>query len=231
MVSQTFRRFYNAALESYIQGDIPVSSQPAETTGHPEIESAPVPRVHEEREKMSKRTVMVALLVGMFVAAPLSAAWYFDPACEFPEPGVCGWVGKGDVQSVFAWNNHTMQTYHDQVEFRYQDTQTTSWDCEHYKWDQRDETFDLHNTVSHTRLFGVTGTIAYQSRKTGQWTGWFLTGATLQIEGESAGPQCPQAGANGDPNSYWVLTNVVTTTSGGGLQVRVPDIKPWTNLP
>ena len=184
---------------------------------------------------MSKRNAVVALLLaGLFVAAPMSASWYFNAECGFPAPGVCGWVGKGDVQSIFAWNNNVMQNNHQDVQFRYQDVQTTSWDCEHYKWDQRDGTYDLHNTVSHNRIFSVIGLVDSTSRKTGQWTGWYLIGATLEFQGNSEGPSCPQVGANGDPNSYWVLTNVVTTTSGGGLQARddvQPTVKPWTNLP
>jgi hypothetical protein len=82
------------------------------------------------------------------------------------------YIGKGNVQTLFGWNNATMQTNHQAVSFQYKTMARYSYTCE---WTINAGPQTLDQDVN---VFGVTrinATIISDSRKTGQWTGWNLT--------------------------------------------------------
>jgi hypothetical protein len=63
---------------------------------------------------MGKRTLIAALTaVAMFVVAGVASASTFEPSAG------TGFVSKGDVQEVFAWNNATFQDNASSVSFTY----------------------------------------------------------------------------------------------------------------
>jgi hypothetical protein len=91
------------------------------------------------------------------------AAVNFDPATGF------GFVGKGDVQTVFNLNNTRMQAVASSVTFTYENVTTYEADC---VW----TTGRSRHIEPVTTTIGVAGSIAADPRRTGQWTGWNLNG-------------------------------------------------------
>jgi hypothetical protein len=64
----------------------------------------------------------LALALAGFTGAALAAVT-FDP-----DTGK-GFVGKGDVQNAFGWNDKALSTNVGGVSFSYSTTQTHQWDC------------------------------------------------------------------------------------------------------
>ena len=86
-----------------------------------------------------------------------------------PSTGI-GWVGKGDVQTPFAYNNAAMQKHHQHVYFTYSNLQFKMQECV-------DNNQGVKTHVGYrVKSKGVSAVLDSTSRKTGQWTGWHLTG-------------------------------------------------------
>jgi hypothetical protein len=137
-------------------------------------------------------------------------------AVTLPTADQPGFVGKGDVQTAFGWNNARMQANHTDVTFEYDNTVTISWVC---TW----TTGPTHNRQTHSTNYtfttGVAATIASESRRTGQWTGWILSPVDLSGSGQQPNPDC-----NGNPfgggNSGGKVVDqesITVTPAGGGL--------------
>jgi hypothetical protein len=128
-------------------------------------------------------------LVAMLVAAGAAFATVtFDPSTG------TGFVGKGDVQTAFGWNNATMQTNHTLISFKYVTEQSVEQDC---------STIDRGTfTVvgERTKTQSVNAALAYDNRKKSQYVGWNLTGLGTVVSddtgwigpnGETFGSACP----------------------------------------
>jgi hypothetical protein len=118
-----------------------------------------------------------------------------------------GWVGKGDVQTAFAWNNSAMQKKHTSISFEFEDTAGWTAIC---TWTtgpdnpNANENGQQTHTIKRTRT-GLMDAVLSTDRKTGQYTGWTLRGFASGVEtwegGESEpalhGP-CSANGINGE---------------------------------
>ena len=162
---------------------------------------------------MQKKSLLMAAAALVGSATLAIAAVIFDPATG------TGWVGKGDVQTAFGWNNAAMQRNHLAITFEYDATTTYTWTCQWTTGPDQNQT--LH-TQPRTKTHGVAGTIGNTDRRTGQWTGWFLTGYT--DGGPDAGsddfvPTCPgNEGGDGNSGGKTVVEgSLESTSSGGGL--------------
>jgi hypothetical protein len=157
---------------------------------------------------MMKRTAVLAL-TGIALAATTAVAYTIDDAGF-------GWVGKGEVQTVFGLNNARMQAAHTRVVFDYEATTVYSWQCEWYTGADHNLS---HHTHPQTTSRAVSAAIGSGSRPTGQWTGWNLTG----FEGATATggdftATCPGNDAgNGNSGEKTVVDGSVTSTTTGGL--------------
>ncbi|MEU0217673.1 hypothetical protein ABZ281_22310 [Streptomyces sp. NPDC006265] len=77
------------------------------------------------RTTMASTGVLAATAAAVLVVAgPAAASVALDPATG------TGFVGKGDVQTSFAWNNKQLQTNSDGVSFTYATTTHYSAVCE-----------------------------------------------------------------------------------------------------
>jgi hypothetical protein len=85
------------------------------------------------------------------------------------------YIGKGDVQTLFGWNNATMQTNHEGVSFEYGTKARYSFTC---SWTIEAGPNTIDKEVDIKGVTRVAATVASGSRKTGQWTGWNLTPPT-----------------------------------------------------
>jgi len=165
-----------------------------------------------------------AFAASLALASPAAAIVTFDPATG------TGFVGKGDVQTVFEWNNKALQTHASTVDFRVDSVSETTWTCSKTFELGNGETKEIVQVRNSTRsLQGLVTTIARDNSKgkDGPITGFYLQGyegtPTLETDGPAVG-SCPA-----DPSGFVYDENAQTTESGGGLEVTY-DGTSWYNL-
>jgi len=153
-----------------------------------------------------KIAAVAALGAGLLVAGAANASAY-----TMDSSGI-GWVGKGEVQSAYGWNNKAMQNNVGGVTFVYEATATYEVTCE----------FDNpggHHVIDQKKSTAVNATVSSDARnnssgKAGPMTGWYLTGfGTTSTEGQdvpAVGDGCPGNSGLGS------VTSVVQTSTGDG---------------
>ena len=158
----------------------------------------------------------ILLLVGLLAVAAYAAVT-FDPSSG------TGFVGKGDVQTAFGWNNAELQANASGVTFTYVavDTYdvTVEWDTGNADQPQSIQ----HHIITQTKRASVNATVAYDARTHKQIDGFILTGyGSTTTEGTipSVGDILvdPQTG-NPYPTDH-VVTAVTLVSSTGGLYVN-----------
>lgn len=153
----------------------------------------------------------LTLVVGLMASA--MAAVTFDPATG------TGFVGKGDVQQVYGWNNKALQDNAGSVQFRAFTVETSTWLCRHT--DNPNAADQERSTTTTTE--GVVSSIA---RERNQITGFNLTGydGDPTVDTDGALNSCP------NPNRDYVEGSTETEITGGGVQVSI-DGTDWITLP
>lgn len=101
-----------------------------------------------------------------------------------------GFVGKGDVQSIFGWNNAGLQENAPRVVFRLSTTGTATWVCAGYNGANKYTTMKKSSEANK-----VTGNVAYTARKNSQAqvTGFILSGRDVNTTLGSTIGDCPPA--------------------------------------
>ncbi|WP_439386815.1 hypothetical protein [Amycolatopsis lexingtonensis] len=127
-----------------------------------------------------------------------------------------GFVGKGEVQTPFGWNNAKLQTNAAGVTFSYDATETYDAVC---TWITGEGTKGekTHN-VTHATSTSVASAVAYDARVKTQITGFTLKGfGATATTGEVpvVGGTCP---GNEGTDGTW--SSVTQTGSTGGLYAR-----------
>jgi hypothetical protein len=160
---------------------------------------------------MIKKAAVLTIAGIALVATTAVAAVTFDPATG------AGFVGKGDVQIAFGWNNAALQRNAAGVTFAYNGVSTYSAVC---SWTTGEGTpGERTHEVTHSTRSGVEGSIAYEARTKNQINGFNLdgysgapvtTGGSIPVVGD---PCHGNAGHDG------VWTDVDLTGTGGGLEV------------
>jgi hypothetical protein len=172
------------------------------------------------------QTDMTGPSPAKFSNAP-SAAITFDPATGL------GFVGKGDVQYTFGWNNAQLQSGAAGVMFQVNSVEISeaSWTC--HKFSGRDGTNEIIQERSRTTTTSTQGVIAHVVRERNQITGFYLTGylgaATQSVETD--GPAVNSCPAN--PSGFTLLEAAgepSVTTVGGGLEASKDAGANWTAL-
>ena len=155
-----------------------------------------------------KLAAAAAVGAGLVLAAGGSASAY-----TLDSAGV-GWVGKGEVQSAYGWNNKTMQDNVGGVTFAYDSTATYEVVCEF-------DNLGGHHVITNHKTSGVNASLASDARnnssgKQGPMTGWYLTGfgstTTTGAALPAVGDGCP-----GNSNQGAITSVTQTGTGGGGL--------------
>ena len=144
---------------------------------------------------------MTALALGF--AGLAHAAVSFSP-----ESGT-GFVGKGDVQLAFGWNNEGLQSAAAQLEFSYSDQATYDVPCEK---DAAKKTME----ATFKRKKSIDASVVYDTRKNkqGQVTGFNLVGFGATDSSDNV--ECPAGWrADGEP--------VLVSATGGQLEVGYGD--------
>ena len=135
-------------------------------------------------------------------------------------------VGKGDVQTFFGWNNPRMQANAAYIEFRIASATTTTWTCTKLQVLGNGNVNEIvHNRQSSSSIQGVFTT---QGRNNSEGQNGPNTGFNLAPNGaatvQNAGPAVGSCPAN--PSGFVYDNNAVTVTSGGGLQIMVRSGAP-----
>ena len=168
-------------------------------------------------------------LVAMLVAAGAAfAAYTFDPATG------TGFVGKGDVQLIYGYNNQQLQTNASKIDFRAITTSETSWTCSRPAPTPQDPNREITQQRNNTTTAqGLATTVARETSKgkNGPVTGFNLTGydspPTVIASDGPATASCPASpsGFTFDEGSQ------VTTTEPTQLQVTNDGGMTWYTLP
>jgi hypothetical protein len=180
------------------------------------------------KNKSIKKIAPVAAVA--FVAAMLVGAFSFTTAAYAavtfdPDTGT-GFVGKGDVQQVFDWNNKQLQQNAESVEFRAISEVVTevSWICTNNK----NENIQEREETTTTTIQGLVDSIA---RERNQITGFNLNGYSGDGPEESSTTDGPPL--NSCPSGPWSLTTPAgdpeEVSSTSSLEVS-KDGTNWENI-
>lgn len=177
---------------------------------------------------------LVYAIVLLF-AVSLFAAVTFDPATG------TGFVGKGDVQLAYGWNNKQLQDNATAVTFSYNSTETYAAVCEWWTGPAKNR---KEHEVTHTRSTQVAAALdgdVRQVKGQKQFTGFILNGFLGEpiVTGEVpvVGGTCQGGGLDNDPESdktYGTWVDVTQTGSTGGLYVThngVSNLLPLVYVP
>jgi hypothetical protein len=108
-----------------------------------------------------------------------------------------GFVGKGELQTPWGWNNQALQSKAKDVSFTVESESRYEYDCE---WTTGTKNVKVHQ-ITHKRSASVVDSVAYDARVKNQITGFNLVGISLTMEtGDpvpSIGDTCLGDGANG----------------------------------
>jgi hypothetical protein len=147
-------------------------------------------------ERVMRKNLAVLFAVAvMFAAVPMFGAVVFD-GTTFP-----GFVGKGDVQLAFGWNNPQLQANASTVTFTYRIDERYSAVCR-FTTGEGTPGEQVH-TLTIPKNINVNSNIAYDARKNSQDK---ITGFNLLSFGTSSGGgnvpvvggTCPGAGTDGE---------------------------------
>jgi hypothetical protein len=163
--------------------------------------------------KIFRRGGLALALAAVCTVAVASVT--FDPATGL------GFVGKGDVQTAFSWNNADLQARASGITFTYSATDIYTAVCTFTTGEgTRGET--THN-VPHTTSISVDSAINFDARTHHQIDGFILTGygGTTTESGTIpvVGAPCP-----GNPGHDGVWSSVEVTGGEGGLYVNYGDL-------
>lgn len=128
-----------------------------------------------------------------------------------------GFVGKGDVQLAFGWNNQALQRNASGVTFSYNAVEEYKYDCTFTVEVGKDKVREPRTQNRGTNT-SVNSTIAYDTRVRNQITGFNLTGfGTTTADGEAPveGGSCP-----GGQFDDGVISNITLNSTTGGLFVN-----------
>jgi hypothetical protein len=133
-------------------------------------------------------------------------------------PDGTGFVGKGDVQLVYGWNNKQLQDNAGSIHFRVNSVSQTTWECKN----SNNEHIQQRHCTTTTQ-----GLVSCTAREKTQITGFNLTGYVGAPTTSTQGPvlnSCPSG-----PWSY-VEGSTQTTSSGDSMLEVSCDGTNWSPL-
>ena len=162
---------------------------------------------------------IVAGAVAFSSIGAAGAAVTFDPATG------TGFVGKGDVQVPFGWNNKTLQDNALGVTFTYSETVKYAQDCQKTVGGSK-QTTTIENTFKKTRSItaAVDADPRQQKKGQNQFTGFILSGYVDDEPGDLTAPTdlCTPGQGEGEEKNGWVQDvdakrqGVYVTDAGSG---------------
>ena len=182
---------------------------------------------------ISRKVTLVAAVSMLAACAEQTTSPLADVGVRGPSMAVTvdpatgtGFVGKGDVQLVFGWNNKALQDNVGSVQFRLASETVTevSWIC-------TNSNNENEQPRSRTTTSSVQGVVSSIARERNQFTGFNLLGflgSPVVVEGDPEGPA-----VNSCPSGPWSLTTPAgepeVVSSTGGMQVSIDGVD-WRDL-
>jgi len=200
--------------------------------------------------KIAKTTIMTSIVVTVLIlgisatSSKAFASAYLDLTGDCDQPtktkaygggGLCGFVGKGDVQNAYnpTWNNKQLQDRANDVDFVYVEDSTYDVVIQWFSWSPSstdigncidNPNYNGHNppyicsnthSVTQTKTTNIDAAVNADPRKSpNQFTGFNLISRTTSISGgpiPNVGDDCPNGGPDGDCK---VISVTPTGTSG-----------------
>jgi hypothetical protein len=156
-----------------------------------------------------RRAKKLYLAMGLALVAMLVAAGAVFAVVTFDPASGTGFVGKGDVQTAFGWNNNQLQQNAGSVNFEVQKVTEYSWTC---KRDAGEQTQERARTTTAQQV------VDKIARERNQITGFNLLGYSgPETVSSSDGPplgSCP-TGWTADPISSEVISSALYATYNG----------------
>jgi len=125
-------------------------------------------------KKMNRKVIGFGIILATLLAPiAVNAMVTFDPLTGK------GFVGKGDVQTAFGWNNAALQKNAELVTFTYVTTDTYTVTEVWATGNMEKPTSINSHEITKTKILGISGAPNYDLRKVNgqkQWTGFILTG-------------------------------------------------------
>jgi hypothetical protein len=133
-----------------------------------------------------------------------------------------GFVGKGDIQNAFGWNNQQLQDNAGNLEFRYVATESATWECEW--WSGPDHNIK-HHTIDREIVTSISASVAFDARKNrqNQITGFNLNG----FEGDPVVIGGTDEIGHCEGNKTLVADSISYGESHGDGVVEVSDGNGW----
>lgn len=157
-----------------------------------------------------------ALVVGLAVCLAMVGVAF---AAVIVDDDGFGFVGKGDVQLVFTWNNKQLQDNAEDVQFRVSSITETSWICTNS---------NNEHTQERSRTTTLAGLVDSVARVKNQITGFNLNGFDdEEMTSTTDGPPL-----NSCPSGPWTLTTPAgepVPVEGSGVEVSI-DGDAWFPL-
>lgn len=170
-----------------------------------------------------KKMLLAAAAATALVSTAALASVTFDSSSG------TGFVGKGDIQLLYGWNNAKAQSNAKLVSFGYDATDTYDVECQWTTTTGGPSPKEILHDINVPRHTRIASSVAADPRKTGQYTGYNLSGfGSTTSEGTVpvVGGACP-----GNSN-VGIITAVTQTGSTGGLSVTFNGITyPLPNTP
>jgi hypothetical protein len=146
----------------------------------------------------------------------------FDPSSG------SGFVGKGDVQTAFGFNNQQLQSNASGLSFSYIAEQTYEGVCE---WTTGEGTRGQQtHDVTHQKSSTINAAIAFDARAKNQISGFILNGFSSTTEEGSVpavGDPCP---GNPGNDAVWVSIDLLSSTGGLYVNLGGNSVMIWQQL-
>lgn len=171
-----------------------------------------------------KTIKLIACACALFASSAAMAEVTFNPATGI------GFVGKGDVQSAFGWNNAMLQANAGSLTFTYVALDKYSAVCTFTTPGGKKED-KIHN-VGHKRNVGVSGAVAFKPRVMNQITGFNLTGISSGVV--TGGDKVPvlNGPCPGNPghDGIWTSVSLISSTTSLTVSHSGTAVQIWPAL-
>jgi hypothetical protein len=174
--------------------------------------------------------------VSLGVAACAAATVVAYATVTFSPATGLGFIGKGDLQTPWGWNDAKLQACAAGVSFYYASAQSATYTavCEFTTAEGRpgQQTHNIEHKVN--KVSSINATVAYDARKNnlGKVTGFNLTGFGTTTTTSSGtvpvvGGPCP---GNPGTDGVWISVELTSSSSsGGGLYAASDDAPAGTS--
>lgn len=165
-------------------------------------------------------TKFATLLAALSLGGVANAAVDFDPSAD-PAAGPIGFVGKGDIQIAFGWNNAVLQSNADGVSFTFEETGSFTLVCSriHANHGYQEQTFN-------NKVIGVEAEIDYEQRKNsqGKITGfWLLALGEEEVSGEGCPTGWPDEVSRTPNNNVGTVVGLFAHFEDASWQIWYPE--------